>query len=93
MVKPLAHDEVSATLELGQKSRNLTEVVGEICVRHHDVFAERCRESSEIGVAVSSDWCVDYSCPGGSGQITAAIRRAVVNSDYFRVITILADCR
>ena len=78
----IAHHQIGARLQLGEKPWNLVEVVGEIRVGHHDVLAPRRREPRQVGAAIAPDRLVNHVCAHRLGQLGAAIVRPVVGDDH-----------
>jgi hypothetical protein len=82
VVHAVAHHQLGAVLELCHEAGDLTEVVGEIGVGHHDVLAPRGGEARQVGTAVAPPALEDHPCPGRLGDLGAAILGVVVDDQH-----------
>ncbi len=60
VVHPVADDHLGSRFELCDETRNVTEVVGQVGVRHHDVAPARGGESGAIGASVAAARLVNH---------------------------------
>jgi hypothetical protein len=92
-VHPIAHDELSAVVELVDEARDVVEVVRQIGVDHDHVVAARSAEAGEVGAAVAAPRLEDDARAGGAGELAASVLRAVVDDDHFAGDPVLFEHR
>ena len=90
-VLAFADDEVAAALELGDKPRDLGEVVRQVGVCDHDVLPSRSRESREIRAPVTPARLGHDVRARAPGEIAAPVGRSVVDHDHLAVDPVLLE--